>query len=289
MQDLIERLDAELGQAPDPGFDIAGTLLSGRRAVRRRRLAVGAAGLAVAVVVGGTAALALDGGGTRAGRDGGVAGNPTGTPSTSPGAVVTGDVDVPGDLSGTEVPLVIDMDGRVDVPEGADVIQRAHFTATNGAEAEIFHVGIAGREYYAYAATADSALGWTPVPAQGLTLREWAEQQLTLHEDGGAEDRSWVRLDDRTRVRPMPGVQVREQWADPGLGENFAAPGEPTAVAEVVRDGFTYFLAVRRSPDGATEAIPYRKDDRITTLEAFLSYARDQYATNDQGGSEGPR
>lgn len=284
MQDLVERLDAELSRAPDPTFDIPGTLASGRRAVRRRRLAVGAAGLAVAVVVGGAAALLLDGGGTSSGRDGNVAGTPTGTPSAT---VTSDDATAAGD--GQVVPLYIGLDGVVEVPEGADVIERARFTATTGAEAEIFHVGLGGSEYYAYATTSDSSVGWTRLPAQGLTLREWVEQQLTLGADDGSADRAWVRLDDRWRVRGLPGVQVLEQVSDPGLGDGFAAAGEPTAVAEVVRDGYTYFLAVRRLPDGTTEAIPYRRDDRITTLDAFLSYARDQYATNEQGGSEGLR
>lgn len=283
MHDLVERLDAELTHAPDPTFDVPGTLASGRRAVRRRRLAVGAAGLAVAVVVGGTAALALDGGGTSRGRDGHIADGPTGSPS----ATVTSDAGTsPGE---DHVPLSIGMDGVVDAPEGADVIERAHFTASTGTEAEILHYSVDGSEYYVYAATADSTVGWTRLPAQGLSLREWAEQQLTLREDDGSADRAWVRLDERWRVRGLPGVQVVEQVSDPGLGESFAAAGDPTAVAEVVRDGVTYFLAIRRLPDGATEAIPYRKDTRITTLDAFLSYARDQYATNEQGGSEGLR
>ena len=279
MQDLIERLDAELGRAPETAFGITDTVVAGRRAVRRRRLAVGAAGLAVAVLVGGSAALALDGGGTSRGHDGGVAGNPDPSPSATVTSVGGDDV----------VPLVIHEDGTVDAIEGADVIERQHFTATTGAEADIFHVALDGSEYYAYAATGDSAIGWTRLPAQGLTLREWAEQQLTLSEDDGSADRAWVRLDERWRVRGLPGVKVVDQVSDPGLGESFAAPGEPTAVAEVVRDGATYFLAIRKAPDGATEAIPYRKDTRITTLDAFLSYARDQYATNDQGGSEGLR
>ena len=283
MQDLVERLDAELAHAPDPAFEIAGTIANGRRAVRRRRLVVGASSLAVAVVVGGTAALALDSGGISRGRDGHTADGPTGSAS----ATVTSDT---GTSAGEDhVPLSIGMDGVVDAPEGADVIERGHFTASTGAEAEILHYSIDGSEYYAYAATADSSVGWTRLPAQGLSLREWAEQQLSAREDDGSADRAWVRLDERWRVRGLPGVQVVEQVSDPGLGENFAGPGEPTAVAEVVRDGLTYFLAIRKAPDGATEAIPYRKDTRITTLDAFLSYARDQYATNDQGGSEGLR
>lgn len=277
MQDLIERLDAELSHAPDPTFDVPATLASGRRAVRRRRLAVGAAGLAVAVVVGGTAALALDGGGPSSGRDGNVAGTPTPTASTAPA-----------DAWADDELLRVGGNGAIEVNPDADVIERANFTASDGITREVFHLELGDREYYALAG--DSGYSSVPLPAQGLSLREWAEQILTLgDEDDAGSEQSWVSIDERSRVTPEPGVELVAWRPDPGLGDNFAAPGEPTAVAHVVRDGFTYFLAVRRAPGGATEAIPYRKDDRITTLDAFLSFARDQYATNEQGGSEGLR
>lgn len=286
MQDLVERLDAELDRAPDPTFDIPGTLASGRRAVRRRRLAVGAAGLAAAVVVGGTAALALDGGGTSAGRDGNEAGTPTPT-ATATSITTEGAPEATAGGWDADELLLVREDGTIAVNPDADVIERGAFTATNGKVAEVFHLGLGGREFYAVA----DRSGYTsvPLPAQGLALREWAQQQLTLDEDDGASDRSWVSIDDRSRVTAMPGVELVVSRPDPGLGDGFAGPGEPTAVAEVVRDGFTFFLAIRRLPDGAAEAIAYRKDDRITTLDAFLSYARDQYATDDEGSSEGMR
>lgn len=283
MQDLIERLDAELTRAPDPTFDIPGTLVSGRRAVRRRRLAVGAAGLAAAVVVGGTAALAFDDGDTRSGRDGNVAGTPTPTATASPAGSTE---ETPGGWEEGVLLLVLD-DGSITVNPDAEVIERGDFTATNGKRGEIFRIRLADREYYAVADRAGYSS--TPLPAQGLTLREWAEQMLTLDEDNGASDRSWVTIDAQSDVKAKPGVEVFVWRPDPGLGENFAAPGVPTAVAEVVRDGFTFFLAIRQAPDGATEAIPYRKDDAVSTLDEFLTYARGQYATNDQGGSEGLR
>ncbi|MCR1784860.1 hypothetical protein KVF89_20120 [Nocardioides carbamazepini] len=56
MQDIIDRLQAELGErrTPPPAFEIGTTIGAGRRAVRRRRLAVTTAGLALALVAGGT-------------------------------------------------------------------------------------------------------------------------------------------------------------------------------------------------------------------------------------------
>lgn len=283
MQDLIERLDAELGHAPAPTFDVPGTLASGRRAVRRRRLAVGAAGLTVAVVVGGAAAIALDGGGTREGRDDNVAGRPTPTATTATTAMTE---DTPGGWEEGALMIVND-DGSILVNPDAEVLERGDFTATNGKRGEVFRISLGGRDYYAVADRAGYSS--RALPAQGLTLREWAEQQLTLDAGNGVSDRSWVTIDAQSDIEAKPGVEVVVWRPDPGLGDRFAARGVPTAVAQVVRDGLTFFLAVRRAPGGTTEAIPYRKDDTITTLDDFLSYARDQYATNEQGGSEGLR
>jgi hypothetical protein len=54
MQEIIERLGAELGAAPPPAaFDVRTTIGAGRRAVRRRRLAAGGAALALMLIVGG--------------------------------------------------------------------------------------------------------------------------------------------------------------------------------------------------------------------------------------------
>lgn len=278
MQDLTERLDAELTRAPDPTFDVPDLLVPGRRAVRRRRLAVGAAGLAAAVVVGGTAALTAGSGDPHAGRDQDVAGRP----DASPSATTT-------DQAGEVVPLDIHLDGSVEPARGAKVLERSPFTASGGQVAEVFHLALDGQEYYAYGETADNSIGWTPVPAQGLSLDEWAEQQLTLGNASDTDDRSWVSFDDRSRLHPKAGVEIREQLAEPGFGDRFASPGEFTAAAEVRRSDATWFLAVRQTPDGTTEAIPYRKDERIATLEQFIGYARDKYATDEQGGSEGLR
>ncbi|TQK69291.1 hypothetical protein [Nocardioides sp. SLBN-35] len=53
MQDITDRLGAELRTPPPPTFDVAATVGAGRRAVRRRRLARGSAALALALVIGG--------------------------------------------------------------------------------------------------------------------------------------------------------------------------------------------------------------------------------------------
>lgn len=53
MQDITDRLGAELRTPPPATFDVAATVGAGRRAVRRRRLARGGAALALVLVAGG--------------------------------------------------------------------------------------------------------------------------------------------------------------------------------------------------------------------------------------------
>ncbi|GAA3529828.1 hypothetical protein [Nocardioides daeguensis] len=53
MQDITDRLDAELRTPPPPTFDVRATVGAGRCAVRRQRLVRGGAALALALVLGG--------------------------------------------------------------------------------------------------------------------------------------------------------------------------------------------------------------------------------------------
>jgi len=276
MQDLIDRLDAELRATPAATFDTADTIRAGRRAVRRRRLAAGGAALTAAVLIGGVASLS--GGGTEHARDGSVAGAPT--PSASPTPEKW-----PADL--LHEPLRMTAQGWQVNPR-AKVIEHTGFTATDGTQSDIFRLRFEGSELYA---NGEEDGDWTAVSqdaAQGLSLREWAEMQATDDDGVVPGDQDLVTIDDDSRLTALPGVRIVGQRPDPGLGERFAAPGTPTAVAEVVRDGVTWFVVARAVP-GGTEAIPYRKDRTIRTLDAFLAHARKQYAPNDEGGSEGLR
>ncbi|KRB78655.1 hypothetical protein ASE01_05250 [Nocardioides sp. Root190] len=284
MQDLVDRLHAELAGAPGATFAVADTMAAGRRAVRRRRIAAGTAALAIAVAVGGAAwAVAPGGDGSSRGQ---AAVDPSPTPTPTATAPPTAD-------TGWEPDEVLRTDdaGRVSLNPAAEEIDRHSFLEGGTA----YHVALGGEEYYALASVDDS-ISTQRLPAQGMSLVEWANAQAVLgsgDDDGafgsnGADGSGWVTIDESSRLDAVPGARIVEQRADPGLGDSFAAPGDPTALAEVVVDGTTYFLAVR-SIDGATDAIPYRRDDVVTTLDAFLSYCLERYATNDDGGSEGLR
>lgn len=275
MQDLIDQLTSELAGAPPPRFDIADTVASGRKVVRRRRIAAGGAVLAAALVVGGTASLlATD-------SDGGpdssqVAVQPDPTPSE------TESVEVPVEES---EPVVTGTDGEPVVNPAAEIIEQDSFTASNGEDADIFHVRLRGAEFYVYLRPQQAST--FPLPAQGLTLREWAEQALAGPE---IADDAWVRFDSGSHlVEVLESLTIVRQQPDPGLGDSFAGPGEPTALAEVELDGTTFFLAVRPGVGTSAEAISYRRDEQITTLQQFRTHTRQVYGDNESGGNEGLR
>lgn len=278
MQDILDRLDAELATAPAPTFDLSATIASGRRAVRRRRLAVSGAGVAAALVVAGTAWLVVPGAGDIGGRDGEVAGDPTSSPA-APMTTVPPDVD---DLSPRDVVLTAD-DGTLTLNPAAEVIERARF----GAGGEMIHLALGEEEYYVLT-QADGSFSTQQLPAQGLTLREWASQN---DGGGGIVDENWVEFDEGSHVvvAKLDGLTVVRQLPDPGLGANFAGPGDPTALVEARLDGATYFLAVRSLDGGRAEGISYRRDEEITTLEEFRTFAVAQYEGDGSGGSEGLR
>lgn len=277
MQDVLERLDAELRHSPEPTFDIATTLVAGRRAVRRRRLAAGAAGLAAAVALGGAAWALTPGDDAADGRGGNVAGDPGTSAAASPAPQP--------EPWGPDELLRVEIDGRVSVNPEAEVLEQRDFTASNGVQADLYVLAYGADEFYAV--VEDTSISSRRLPAQGMSAEEWAEEQLTLRD--GAPDTPWVTIDDRSRLTPEPGVSIVEQRPDPDLGANFSAPGLPTAVAEVERDGVTYFLAVRSFSGRETETITYRRDDTVPTLDAFVAYAQAQYAESPGGGSEGLR
>lgn len=280
MQDVIDKLARELARTPEPGFDIASTVASGRTVVRRRRIAAGGAVLATALAVGGTAWLVAPGNDGKS-ESSQVAVQPTPTPTAS--------ATVPADTSGEESePVVTGTDGEPVVNPAAEIIEQDSFTASNGKVAEIYHLRLSGDEYYVYLRPQEASS--VPVPVQGLTLREWVDRQISGSASGQIADDAWVRFDNGSHLTTvLEGLEIVEQLPDPGLGDGFAGPGEPTALAEVLLDGTTYFLAVRPGVGKAAEAISYRRDDQITTIQQFRTHALSMFSENESGGSEGLR
>lgn len=274
MQDLDQQLASELAPLPEARFTIADTMAAGRHAVRRRRLAAGGALLTAALVVAGTAWLVVPG--EDPGSDSSMVAV---EPSSAPSSGATGSTD-PGATS-TE-PLVRGTDGEMVVNPAAEILEQDRWPSIKGKVFDIYHLRLDGGEYYAYTSPGES--GSFPVPAQGLTLREWVEQSLEGSDIG---DDEWVRFDSGSHVvAVLAGLRIVDQRPDPGLGANFAGPNDPTALVEVDFDGTTFFLAVRSLDGGPAEGIAYRRDDQIATIDQFRTFTLTQYADNESGGSE---
>lgn len=271
--DLGARLDAELLDAPTGGTDVNALLSTGRRTVRRRRLAaaLGSAGLVVALGAATWAVTGDDGGADDGGGD----------------RVAVQGVEQVAD-PGWAADEVLRIEGdEVVVNPAAKVLGQASLTAENGAWGEAYRLRLDGTEVFALAQVQDGAVDTVPARQQGMTLRQWAIS--VLDPSAPPADDQWVTIDADSHLTARPGVRIVHQQPDPGFGERFAGPGQPTAAAEVVRNGTTYFLAVRGLSGRPVSAIPYEKDAKVSTLAEFVEHARKQYAPNASGGSEGLR
>lgn len=268
---LAEHLD-RAPLAPETS-DLDDLLVAGRRGVLRRRLAIAVGTTAVAVVLGGGLWTLSAGGDSRADDDAPIA------------EVSSANAEPWTDEELVRFPEA----GSFELNPDAEVLRSATVTA-GGQTAEAFRLRLAGEDYFLVVQpdTGRQTASSVAAGSQGLTLEEWATEDI----DRGSVlpgDADWVRFDDGAHLVPANGnVLIVDQRPDPGFGESFAAPGDRTAVVEVVHDDVTYFLAVREI-GGRAEAVPYRADRAIRTLDDFLSYAQQQYATNDEGGSEGLR
>lgn len=274
MLGIADQLDAAIGAAPPDAPALEPTLALGRSALRRRRISYAAGVVAATLVIGGTAwALAPDGG-ANARDDSQIANRP--------------DADEPWAVD--EFLRLADS-GDITINPDAEVLERTVIKG-QGERTVAFHLRVpwrGGEEHFVVTQPESGAESSVIVRTnQGLNLREWAREVVHPEAVIPADD-AWVRFDTGSHLVPLEGVDIVEQLADPGFGDNFARRGEPTAAAEVTRGDVTWFLAVRPLGGDAAEAVPYRADQRIQTFGQFLEYARQQYATNAEGGSEGMR
>lgn len=276
----------EVAAALEAGYDdepaprpAAAYVASGRRRQRNRRLRYGAAG-AVVVAATMTVALLPDGSGPRS--------TPDPTPvvqQPSPTPVETATVEPKQRISDVLVPgqhVGYDDQGAVVLRRGWRIVREVpnplHRVAP---EASVGLVVTNGEERYWYLLdhTIDGGgASWDPAGSMHARFEQWLADMVDLA--GGSEPAAYVTFaEGGTDLVPGVGVRILRQWPDPDV-PGFAAPGDDTAVAEVVVDGLTSFVLVRRSPGGPSEAIPV--DVSVLpepTLAAFLSYARARIAS----------
>lgn len=311
--DWSRELDAAVAKGPDQ--PVEHFVVAGRRALRRRRAVTGLAGLAATVALGGAVwAVAPDDGPARS--DAPVATQapspeePQRTVTESPSAQATalppprtqptrrlaelptaerGLVDFLGN------PAALTTRGLVLAPDTTAVLQRVEnpmgYTADQGVSLGIRATQAGVERYSLLTAEADgSSTSTSTVDASG-DFAGWLDgavrTQRTLDVANGVTPAegterlpdTWLQLGPDGQVAAGgPGVVLLSNRADVDLGTSFALGAERTGVARLSVDGVLEYVAYRVI-DSRLEVIP--GNGRFDTLQDFIAWARDQYASGE--------
>jgi len=291
---LSEELERSIGEGPalPPPQDL---LLPGRRALARRRFTIGAAAVAVAVVVVGLTAV-----GNGLLRDDSSAPAPSGTPSdrvSDPGNPPS----EPPSRAQTRQVLNSDLvkydgEGRLVISPRAHVQQRLDnpYDVAAPRKSVAIAAEIDGATYwfahvYKSDGTSDAAMTYSG--SQEQDFETWTAEQATLAEDQSGDGGEWPGIPDLELVRftegdlleAVAGVTLVRQVAQPDLGPAWAGPGDRSAAAEVVQDGERYYVLARASGNEPAQYIAVPEADGGPTLEQFLDLAQDRYAEGGGG------
>ncbi|MFN8193030.1 MAG: hypothetical protein U0R80_01965 [Nocardioidaceae bacterium] len=270
--DLRELFESELGEGP-AHRPLDERLRAGRSAVRRRRLAEVGAGVTAVVIAG----VLLVGGPGRpnAGTDAPEVDEPStpaatqeawaedelarfagGTWETRPGVEVVDRVDNPLHRRGRE-----SSEGLAVVWKGEETWLLLDHTLDRG--------------------RGEDSVTSFPARVAMPDLASWVDQQVAL-QHGDATD-LLVRFGDGETLEPVEGATILAQRPHPALPDNFAGPGDRTAVAKV-RLGDQVWFVLAREIGGQPDFIPTAASIAGPGIDDFLAYAEQQYA-----GGEGLR
>jgi hypothetical protein len=266
---LQDELERSFGDGPPPP-PITVHVESGRRALRRRRVATAALGMALVAGLG----YAVSGTGP-AERTTDLANDPTPTPSVQAATPPWDDVS-----------QVRYRDGAFEVRPGAVVHERidAPYGEASPTPSLALDLTFEGQRMWILAEFDGESLGYSSsVPSNGwASFADWVADQAGLAAPG---DDGWpetLTLTDALEVVATQGTEILQRTDDPRLGETFAGPGDPTGAA-VVRapDGQSYFV-VWRVVDGELDVITTPPVDVVgATFSEMLAYARFQYADGE--------
>ena len=283
MNTLQEELDRSFGEGP-PLPPVGSHVVAGRRALMRRRVASGVAGLAAAVVLATSWYAVSPSSSTGSDR---LAGDPTSsdTPSAS-------EATEPPSTDSTEAPwprgeLIRYVDGELEVRPG--VIVHEHIRNPYGFEppklSDALDVTWKGQRQWLMIEKRPMPRGISSSassPSNGwASFADYVADQVDV--DGGSGWPDTFQLDDRGQVVPTAGTRVFNRTDDPQLGPEFAPPGATTgaAVVSVAGEEGSYFV-VWRVIDGALDVITTPPDDIVgATFEELLSGARASYASGE--------
>lgn len=287
MDTLQEELDRSFGDGP-PLPPVQSHVVAGRRALMRRRVASGVAGLAAAAVMATTWYAVSPSSPTGSDR---LAADPA--PSVTPStAEATEDPSV----DPTEAPwprgeLIRYVDGELEVRPG--VVVHEHIPNPYGFEppalSDALDVTWKGRRQWLMIEKRPMPRGISSsssTPSNGwASFADYVAAQVAaqLGVEGGSGWPDTFELDDRGQVVPTEGTRVFNRTDDPQLGPEFAPRGATTgaAVVSVAGEEGNYFV-VWRVIGGTLDVITTPPDDIVgATFEELLSGARAQYASGE--------
>lgn len=289
MPPIADKLDAAIGAAPPEAPALDTTLVLGRRALRRRRMAYGVGAAATALVIGGTTWALSPGDGH--------------APRTDDDFVAVPSDPAPGDATDrTRTPpptppvpwhgeaARVDRQGRLEVKLGWRVTQDL---STLGVTAVEVSNGDRKRWYLFGDRVVFSPDGTAPGYA---SFRAWVDVNIPIildmksGRDTATPDGDWpgVPRDDLVAfgggedLVALAGVAIVEQRPSPDVGPSFASANEISAVALVAKNGERWYV-LARDVNGPPQyiAVPERKGG--ADLDAFLELARERYAEGGGG------
>lgn len=283
MDMLQEKLDRSFGDGPPlPPIDIY--VVAGRRALRRRRVASGAVGLAAAaVLVTGWYAVSP---GSPVGADR-LAGDPT--PSATPSTTEPTE-DPSTDPAETPWPrgeLIRYVDGELEVRPG--VIVHEHIRNPYDLEppslSDALDVTWKGQRQWLMIEKRPKPLGISSSssePSNGwASFADYVADQVDAN--GGSGWPETFQLDNQGQVVPTAGIRVFDRTDDPQLGPGFAPPGATTgaAVVSIAGEEGNYFV-VWRVIDGTLDVLTTPPTFIVgATFEELVSDARARYTSGE--------
>lgn len=298
MPDIADQLDAAIGAAPSDAPALEPTLVLGRRALRRRRVAYGVGAAATALVIGGTA-WAVSPGGTGASRSDGPGFDGQPSDSAAPPTERADRSDSGLTWIGEDAAR-LDGPGQILVKPGWSVSEDV--AATGSWHAVEVEKGDR-RQWFLFSTDGSMTISNLHAPAPGYdSFQDWVDVNAPFLDDHGGADRSeevdaWpgVPRDDLVRWAPeqvsltsglLPAgddVTIVAERHPIDLGASFAPPFD-TSVAKVTEGSATWYVVARR-PDQyiAVSADEARTKYDVADLDEFVDFARDRYAEGGGG------
>lgn len=280
MDTLQEKIDRSFGDGP-PLPPVGIHVAAGQRALGRRRLASGAAGLAAAAVLATGWYAVTPGSPTAPDR---LAGDPTPSATASASEPPREPTPAPGE-SPWRGELIRYVDGKLEVRPGVVVHDRIRNPYDYEPPGLSDALDVTWRGQRRWLLIEKRSQVSTSTSSSASPSNGWASFADYVSDQAAIDNNSptTFELDERGQVVPTAGTRVIDRTDDPQLGPDFAAPEDATgaAVVSVAGEQGNYFV-VWRVVDGALDVITTPPTFTANaTFEELLSESRARYASGE--------